>query len=310
MTELLNYNCENAREKTVELSVLIPTFNRARDLERCLRSVSDQKWNVSYEVLISENDAMNSENLKSVIDLFPDLPITYFVQSENIGMFGNWNYLISIANGKYFTLLNDDDVLLPEWSIILDVLSGSTMLGVKACEDSSWDGKDIERQVTNPVSRSISLNELYWGLWTNGTLGSVFHTESALSIGLFNSGLYPIADWDFYVRYIETFEGLLFDQVLALYGREESNSVRLPTMLKDTIISYQYRIQLAAKMKKNYSLRLFFIRNVYFAKKYSICKSLNPHLNFDKFPNVFLSFSLFRLALRIIPMRLIKMLLS
>ena len=293
---------------SVFISVLIPTFNRSDDLRNCLKSVSDQDWTVSYEIIISENDHSNERNTRKVLEDFSMLPIKLFIQKKNLGMFGNWNFLVEKANGEYFTLLNDDDILLPTWATIVTKIDGRQMLGVRALENTPTNRSRSCENDSEHIFKNITLNELYWGLWTNGTLGSLFHAESCKSMDLFNPDLYPISDWDFYVRYLEQYGGKVSDKISVLYGREDSASLNIDTMLKDMEKSYFYRDELIAKGRLKNRLKLQFIKNMFYAKKYSICRSCCQDIGEHQFPNAALSFPPVRLLLRFFPMRMAKFL--
>lgn len=290
----------------VFISILIPTFNRSDDLHNCLKSVSDQDWTVTYEIIISENDHSNESNTRKVLEDFSMLPIKLFIQKKNLGMFGNWNFLVENANGEYFTLLNDDDILLPTWATILTKIDGRQMLGVRALENTPINRSRSCENGSEHIFKNITLNDLYWGLWTNGTLGSIFHAESCKSMDLFNPDLYPISDWDFYVRYVELFGGKVSDKISVLYGREDSASLKLDTMLKDMEKSYLYRDELIAKGRLKHRLKLQIIKNMFYAKKYSICRSCCQDLGEHQFPNAILRFPPARLLLRFFPMRIAR----
>jgi glycosyltransferase len=293
---------------SVFISVLIPTFNRSSDLRNCLKSVLDQDWTLNYEIIISENDHSNERATKKVLEEFSMLPINIFIQKKNLGMFGNWNFLIEKAKGEYFTLLNDDDVLLPMWTTVLSKINGRQMLGVLALENTPTNKLQSYENDSKHIFKDITLNDLYWGLWTNGTLGSVFHTDTCKDMGLFNPNLYPISDWDFYVRYIEKCGGKVSDKTLALFGKIDSSSMKIDTMLGDMEQSYFFRDQLIAKKKLKNNLTLQLIKNLFYAKKYSICRASNEYNDVHKFPNAVLSFTPTRILLRIFPMRLAKFL--
>ncbi len=294
----------------VFLSVLIPTFNRPDNLRNCLNSLLSQDWQVSYEVIISEDNYDNESITRNILKEFPMMPIKFFIQKKNLGMFENWNFLIKEANGEYFTILNDDDILLPSWASVLSEINGKQMLGVLSIENSPKETIQKHQNDTKHVFKNISFKELYWGLWTNGTLGSIFHTKSCKGMDLFNPFLYPISDWDFYVRYIEKYGGKVSHKISALYGRDDSASLNKETMLKDMEKSYLFREEFITKQRLKNNLKLIFIKNLFYAKKYSICRSSIHNKTEHKFPNALLSFSPIRLLLRFFPMHLARFLLK
>lgn len=94
------------------LSVCIPTFNRARLLERAIRSVATQvKFGV--EVLVSDN-ASSDGTAETCAGLGEEFPFFRYSRNEsNLGWHGNTAKCIELAKGKYIALLGDDDSYLP-----------------------------------------------------------------------------------------------------------------------------------------------------------------------------------------------------
>lgn len=91
------------------LSILIPTYNRAEYLKKCLRSVLVSQAE-QIEVLVSNN--ASTDGTSNVLRSFSDPRYRYFEQKENIGSLRNFQFLFQEANGTYFIFLTDDDFLL------------------------------------------------------------------------------------------------------------------------------------------------------------------------------------------------------
>ncbi|MCZ7530361.1 MAG: glycosyltransferase family 2 protein [Acidimicrobiia bacterium] len=92
------------------VTVLIPTYNRARFLEQSIASVLDQ----SFEHLVLHvSDDASTDDTPDVVASFADPRLSYTRQAENIGMLGNFNAGIEVVDTEYVAILNDDDLLLP-----------------------------------------------------------------------------------------------------------------------------------------------------------------------------------------------------
>ncbi len=88
------------------LSVLIPARNRKRELE-ALVSLIDECTSDRLQFIISDN----SDEPLGIVTLNPSSVV---VRPEMLlNMTENWNFVLSHAKGKYFTVLGDDDALLP-----------------------------------------------------------------------------------------------------------------------------------------------------------------------------------------------------
>ena len=291
------------------LSILIPTYDRISQLRDCLESISYQDLTVEYEVLISENKYQNRERIANLVSEFSSLPITLYIQEDNLGMFGNWNFLLRHAEGEYLTILNDDDILLKGWSNILSKVKGNCLLGVSAAENTKELRNKYEACNISDKQFSfydLSINDFFWGLWTNGTLGTVFHTRSLLDIELFNPDLYPISDWDLYIRYFENFGGMVCTEVLALYGREVSCTLNADTISQSMDKSYVYQKELIKVKKLRPSLKYEFISLYLYAKNFSIYQTCAQEIHSYKFPNYLLKFTIIRYVLALIPFKIMR----
>ena len=83
---------------TVDVSVVIVTFNSGRWIERCLESVR------GYETIVVDHGSTD-ETLEIVRRRFSDVHV---IEEENLGMGGGNNAGMRLASGRYFLLLNSD----------------------------------------------------------------------------------------------------------------------------------------------------------------------------------------------------------
>jgi acetyltransferase-like isoleucine patch superfamily enzyme/2-polyprenyl-3-methyl-5-hydroxy-6-metoxy-1,4-benzoquinol methylase/glycosyltransferase involved in cell wall biosynthesis len=96
------------------ISICIPTFNRARDLERCLESIFSQIGNHSlFEVFISNNHS--TDHTEEIILKYKQKynNIIYWKNEENIGGDPNIALTMQKSKGKYMILHGDDDFFNP-----------------------------------------------------------------------------------------------------------------------------------------------------------------------------------------------------
>ena len=102
-------------------SFVLPAY-KARFFKEAIDSILAQTY-INFELIIV-NDA-SPEDLDSIIKLYDDPRIQYYVNKENIGgkdLVAQWNYSISYANGDYLILASDDDIYLPDFLERMDVL--------------------------------------------------------------------------------------------------------------------------------------------------------------------------------------------
>ncbi len=108
----------SARVSVPDLSLCVPTYNRAALLAQGLRAIFDQidpEEAVRLEVLVLDN--ASPDNTPAVIEQArqrsPHVPLRVVRHSENTGMDGNFMAAITEARGRFVYLVSDDDVLLP-----------------------------------------------------------------------------------------------------------------------------------------------------------------------------------------------------
>ncbi len=91
------------------VTIGIPTFNRSKYLKQALESALNQTY-LNIEVIVSDN--ASTDDTQEIMKQYLSNPkIKYLRQKENIGIPANWNVCLNNANGKYFLLLSDDDIL-------------------------------------------------------------------------------------------------------------------------------------------------------------------------------------------------------
>lgn len=93
------------------VTIAVPNFNQGAYIGEAIRSAVEQTY-PELEIIVSDN--ASTDNSIRAISEVRDERIRVVRQPRNIGLLPNWNFCLSEARGKYFKLLQADDVLLPE----------------------------------------------------------------------------------------------------------------------------------------------------------------------------------------------------
>ena len=93
-----------------EVSVIIPTYNRAKKACRAVSSVLDQTFK-DFEIIVID-DASTDDTIEKLKEF--DNRIQVIRHSDNRGVSSARNSGINKAKGKYIALLDSDDYWLPE----------------------------------------------------------------------------------------------------------------------------------------------------------------------------------------------------
>jgi glycosyltransferase involved in cell wall biosynthesis len=93
-------------------SVVIPAYNRAKIIDRTLKSVLAQTFE-DFECLVIDDGSKDSAELAKLVASYGDSRLKYFRQ-ENGGASAARNTGASLASGRYVVYLDSDDLFLPE----------------------------------------------------------------------------------------------------------------------------------------------------------------------------------------------------
>ena len=92
------------------VSVLIPTYQGEEFLEEALESVLSQTYH-NLEIIISDDGSVD-RTLEIAKNFQLQSSIKFKILThQRLGMIPNWNFCLSMAQGKYIKFLFQDDVL-------------------------------------------------------------------------------------------------------------------------------------------------------------------------------------------------------
>ena len=87
------------------ISIIIPTYNRAKLIERSLKSIEKQTLK-NFEIIIIDN--FSTDNTSAVIKFFTSV-IKYFVVDNNNNIARSRNFGINNSKGSIIAFLDSDD---------------------------------------------------------------------------------------------------------------------------------------------------------------------------------------------------------
>lgn len=96
-------------ETLTEISVILPTYNRAQLAATAVQSVLDQTF-TDFELIVIDDGS--TDNTEAVINEFDDPRIIY-IKQENGGVAAACNTGLARAEGKWIAFLDSDDRYLP-----------------------------------------------------------------------------------------------------------------------------------------------------------------------------------------------------
>lgn len=97
-----------------EVFVFVPSYNHAKFIEKCLKSIIKQTLPPSKLLVI--DDGSKDGSVKIIEKALKECPFeAEFISRENRGLCATLNQGFSLSNGKYFAYLGSDDIWLPEF---------------------------------------------------------------------------------------------------------------------------------------------------------------------------------------------------
>lgn len=105
-----------------KISVLIPTYNYGRFLDETIQSVLSQTY-TDFELVVVDN--CSTDNTIEVVQPYlVDKRVRFYRNETNIGLVGNWNKCLELAQGEYIKFLCADDkfhpLLLQQFAAVME----------------------------------------------------------------------------------------------------------------------------------------------------------------------------------------------
>ncbi len=213
-----------------KISVIIPVFNRKKELKRAVESVLKQTHS-NFEIIVA--DDFSDDNPHELINEINDARIRCVRLPKKSNANVARNAAIKIASGKYIALLDSDDEFLPhhlerkikiinEWKC--DGIFGSAKI---------FDGQSYRYKPT----RSLKENEkMIDYLLTDGfaPTPTQFFRSDAIKEILFDEQLNRHQDYDFSVRFSEKYKFLPDNEVTVIihWHRNEKRNIDWQSQVK------------------------------------------------------------------------------
>jgi len=181
------------------VSVVIPTWNRRRQLEEAIRSVRAQTY-ADYEIIVVDDGSTDGTG-EWLEDRHPGGPIVYLRQ-KNRGASAARNAGIQAARGELLAFLDSDDLWLPgKLELQIPLFDRNPAIGFVFCGSAKLDGAGRVREIRKPgdefrgraVSAMIEHNMM-------PTPTVVVRKRLALEAGPMYEDLSFGEDWNYWLR--------------------------------------------------------------------------------------------------------------
>lgn len=196
------------------VSVIVPTFNRSKMLERALKSITKQTFQ-DYEIIVVNDFGLPVEKVVNEFD-----KARLINHEANKGLSGSRNTGIKASRGKYITFLDDDDVISPNSFEVL----------VKAMEEGAtlaysdyyvWKNEDeVIKAPSFDYEPSVLARRNIFAVHCSMTRRELFELE------LFDENLISHEDYDMWLRLSQYVNFVHVPQYTAYYSiRADSGQI-------------------------------------------------------------------------------------
>ena len=150
---------------TPKITVIMPTYNRARYIAEAIRSVQSQTLREWEMIVIDDGSTDGTEKIVREIAA-TDPRISYFKNEKNLGIAKTRNRGVSLAKADYVAMLDSDDIWTSpdKLSKQLDAILKNKKLGIVGVSARfiDEDGKVVGKQTHFPTDDvGIRKTELY-----------------------------------------------------------------------------------------------------------------------------------------------------
>ncbi len=221
------------REK---VSVIIPTYNREKQIGRAIRSVLSQTYE-DYELIIVDDGS--TDHTKEIVEQFMDDRIQYICLETNRGACYARNVGIQSSQYAYIAFLDSDDEWMPDKLRLQmeKILNSPQNVGLVYCRMSGIQRNGTNRYYTPAYECPEDLLEgdmFRFLLWRNfiGTPTMLIRKECLEEVGGFKESLPCLQDYELVLRIAKEWQIGFVDEVLVeVYKTDNSLSTRVAERL-------------------------------------------------------------------------------
>jgi len=184
-----------------KVSVILPTFNRAKYLDRAISSVLSQSF-YDFELIIV--DDASTDNTEEIVELFRDERIIYVKNPRNLGGAAARNVGIRIAKGEFIAFQDSDDLWHPDKLEIQMKVFENEEEDVAVVYTAFIRKVGDKEFIVPPPSVKKTEGYIYKELLTHinfvGTPTAVVRKTALEDVGYFDERFPRLQDWDLFLR--------------------------------------------------------------------------------------------------------------
>jgi glycosyltransferase involved in cell wall biosynthesis len=220
------------------VTVIVAVYNQAKFIEHTIKSIINQTY-INIEILISDDCSTDDSGkiLKLLSD--EDSRIRLFLQSENLGITKNFNFLTAKATGKYVATFAGDDVMLPnkiaQQVKILEENSNASFCHHSVTVIDSLTSKPLGLLKYNYLNDITTIHHVLRDLGIPGGM-SIMYKRAAIQNPVFDPNIPVASDWLFIIKLTMAGRGLYIKDSLCFYRKDISYNGKNPIKYENDFI--------------------------------------------------------------------------
>lgn len=210
---------EAAEHKDSDITITIPTFKRIDTLEETLESALHQDGYDDYQIYVVDNNPERNDETEVFMQKYKGGRVSYFKNTENLGLCGNWNRCFTLAKSKWVCLLHDDDTIRPEFfATMVPYLTSLPDVGIlqsRKYRDAN-KGEEFRKVYSRRFEKWCEL-DFYTGQTIDVPSGIIYRRDYVIDLGGFNIDYSSSLDYCFNVLFTSLHNVYVVNKPLTWY---------------------------------------------------------------------------------------------
>lgn len=207
------------------VSVIIPTYKRAKYIERAIDSVLNQTYK-EYEIIVVDDNNPNTtdrKQLEKIMNKYKENKKIIYIQHEkNRNGAAARNTGIRIARGEYITFLDDDDYFLPDRiRKLVDILERNKEYNVAYSSVVIVENKKIVRIKRAQKQENLKIELLKQKSFFGTGSNMFFKAEELKKINGFDESFKRNQDLEVMIRFLRKNKIIALDEPLVVKDQED-----------------------------------------------------------------------------------------
>lgn len=249
-------------KEEVFLTIILPVYDHPEEfIKRALDSALRQRCNFLYQIIVIDDLAAEDKtSTEKYVRRLCDSRIIYYKNMRNLGVFGNWNRAISLAQSKWISFLHSDDFLKDNYlQNMYDVIQSHPQIDQLACNYKKLDfikeSVNVESEMKGVACKSILRKVKYTEYlyeMTTSVKGAFYKRDKLIDLGGFRSqgdGI-GLDDYPLMMRFAYYYNTFLLESDLYLNSWAFNDSLNTKHWYPELVENYYMWLYFANKENK------------------------------------------------------------